>query len=192
LQERKQALVRDALREAAGRLSAARGFEAVTVGEIAALAGVSRRTFFRYYSSKEDVLLDGVDRLTDELLEAIARRPKRESPLVAVQRAMSLVVEGYAREPVLVSNVIVLMRDSTTLRRALLDRHSQLEGRLARLLAARLGISPKKDCTPALVASITRAVLDTVFNVWLDQGARSLVATVEDVFSKLRKLARRV
>jgi AcrR family transcriptional regulator len=52
LQERKQELVRSELFNAAWQLFGERGYEATTVAEIAAAAGVSRRTFFRYYASK--------------------------------------------------------------------------------------------------------------------------------------------
>ena len=61
LQERKQELVRAELFNAAWQLFGERGYEATTVAQIAAAAGVSRRTFFRYYASKEDVLVETSD-----------------------------------------------------------------------------------------------------------------------------------
>src|ERR1035437_5759799 len=58
LKLRKQQVVRDALSAAAERLFLSQGFEETTVEQIALAAGVSRRTFFRYYKSKEDVMVD--------------------------------------------------------------------------------------------------------------------------------------
>src|SRR5215207_10077227 len=68
LKARKQQVVRDALRSAAVDLFRKRGFEAITVEEIAQTAGVSRRTFFRYYESKEDVMVEHFDRGNKQLL----------------------------------------------------------------------------------------------------------------------------
>src|SRR5512133_1110731 len=67
LKARKQQVVRDALSAAAEELFLARGFEAVTVEEIARAAGVSRRTFFRYYESKEEVMAERADKLGEQL-----------------------------------------------------------------------------------------------------------------------------
>ncbi len=87
LQQRKQALVRAELARVAWDLFAARGYEATTVQTIARAAGVSRRTFFRYYSSKEDVLVETSDALADELLAEVAARPAGEAPL-SIRRAL--------------------------------------------------------------------------------------------------------
>ena len=88
LQERKQELVRAELASAAWKLFGQRGYEATTVTEIAAAAGVSRRTFFRYYSSKEDVLVEATDELAESMLASMAERPIEEPPLVAIERAL--------------------------------------------------------------------------------------------------------
>ncbi len=58
LAERKRQLVRDELTEAALKLLAFQGFEATTIDQMAAAAGLSRRTFFRYFQSKEDVIIE--------------------------------------------------------------------------------------------------------------------------------------
>ena len=78
LQERKQELVREELSRAAWALFRKEGYEATTVTEIARKAGVSRRTFFRYYASKEDVVVETSDELAEEVLVALAHRPAKE------------------------------------------------------------------------------------------------------------------
>src|SRR5512134_2512284 len=85
LQERKQELVRNELASAAWDLFGKKGYEATTVAEIAAAARVSRRTFFRYYASKEDVLTETTDELAEAMLAAMAERPRDEPPLVAIE-----------------------------------------------------------------------------------------------------------
>jgi hypothetical protein len=79
-----------------------------------------------------------------------------------------------------------MIRKTNALRRAMLERRNRMEERLAALLAKRLGTDPMKDSTPALLAFLTRALHDTAFNVWFDQGPRDVGAMVDDLFRKLR------
>ncbi len=167
-------------------LFAAEGYEATTVDEIARAAGVSRRTFFRYFASKENVLVETSDALAEDLLAAISRRPAHEPPLVAVHRALRPVVEARLADADQARAIIRLLRESRTLRRAMLERHARMEERLAAIMATRLGTDPRKDSTPALLAFVTRALLDTAFNVWFDQHPEDVGAMVDDLFRKLR------
>src|SRR5579872_4285563 len=75
LRERKKARTRASLREHALRLFRERGYQATTVEEIAAAAEVSPSTFFRYFPTKEDVVLR--DDLDTRMLEAFSRQPRR-------------------------------------------------------------------------------------------------------------------
>lgn len=186
LQRRKRELVRSEISRVAWDLFAADGYEATTVDEIARAAGVSRRTFFRYFASKEDVLVETSDALAEDLLAAVSRRPAHEPPLVAVHRALRPVVEARLADADQARAIIRLLRESRTLRRAMLERHARMEERLAAIMATRLGTDPRKDSTPALLAFVTRALLDTAFNVWFDQHPEDVGAMVDDLFRKLR------
>lgn len=189
LQQRKQALVRAELARAAWDLFAARGYEATTVQTIARAAGVSRRTFFRYYSSKEDVLVETSDALADELLAEVAARPAGEPPLESIRRALVPVLERRLATPELARGIMRLLRESRALRRAMLERHARMEERLAAHFARRLRVDPARDSTPALVAFLARALLDTAFNVWYDQGRRDVAALVDELFTTLAAVA---
>ncbi len=186
LQERKRDLVRDAIADAAWQLFAAEGYEATTVADIARAAGVSRRTFFRYFSSKEDVVVGTSDALAEDLLAAFARRPPDEPPLAAIQETLRPLVESRLADAPQARAIVRLLRESRTLRRAMLERHARLEERLAALLAERTGADRRKDPTPALLAFVTRALLDTAFNVWYDQRPRDVGAMVDGLFERLR------
>lgn len=190
LQERKQELVREELSRAAWELFTRKGYEQTTVAEIARAAGVSRRTFFRYHASKEDVLVATSDALAQAMLDAVAARPTREAALVAIRHALVQVLEREAQRPEFMKGIIRLLRESPALRRAMLDRHARMEERLAALLAERLGIDPDRDSTPALLAFLARAFFDTAFNVWYDQDRKDLRALVDELFAKLRALTR--
>ena len=171
---------------AAWPLFAARGYEATTVDAIARAACVSRRTFFRYFSSKEDVAVGTSDALAEDVLAALAARPPREPPLVAIQRSLRPVLASRLADPAEARAIVRLLRESRTLRRAMLERHARMEERLAALFAARARANPRKDPTPALLACLTRALLDTAFNVWFDQRPKDAGAMIDDLFRRLR------
>lgn len=190
LRERKQALVRAEIGRVAWDLFARRGYEATTVAEVAEAAGVSRRTFFRYYASKEDVLVETTDELAEEFLDLVARRPAREAPLLAIHRALLTVVEKWLVEDAALSRAIIrLLRESRTLRRAMLERHARMEERLAALLARRLRVNPARNSQPALLAFLARAMMDTAFNVWYDQRRKDVAVLVDELFASLAALA---
>ena len=190
LQERKQHLVRAELASAAWDLFGKKGYESTTVAEIAEAAGVSRRTFFRYYASKEDVVTETSDELAEAMLAAMAERPRDEPPLVSIQRALVPVLEPRLVLTERARTIIRLLRESRTLRRAMMERHALMEERLAAQLADRLGADPSKDSAPALLAFIARAMLDTAFNVWYDQGRKDVARLVAELFAILAEHTR--
>src|SRR2546425_12821489 len=75
LRERTRRAVRAELAELALGLFVERGYERTTVEDIAAAAGLSRRSFFRYFPTKEDVLFGDVDELAEQIAEDIRARP---------------------------------------------------------------------------------------------------------------------
>jgi AcrR family transcriptional regulator len=68
-------------------LFAARGYDDVSVADIATEAGMSSRTFFRYFSSKDDLILQYERRLHERLLRALRARPQEEGPVAALRAA---------------------------------------------------------------------------------------------------------
>ncbi|MEY9871950.1 AcrR family transcriptional regulator [Streptacidiphilus sp. MAP12-33] len=89
----------EALIEAAGRLFQERGYEATTVRDIAAAAGVGERTFFRYFPSKESLVLQQVRDLVPLLAAEIRDRPAAEPPLVALREALLEVAQRNGANP---------------------------------------------------------------------------------------------
>src|SRR5215510_12531407 len=91
LRERKKHQTRQLIFQTAARLFAARGFDAVTVAEVARAANVSEVTVFNYFPTKEDLFFAGMQFFEERLLEAVRERPAGEPVLTAFQR---LVVDG--------------------------------------------------------------------------------------------------
>ncbi|NWG15699.1 MAG: TetR family transcriptional regulator [Chloroflexi bacterium] len=184
LRSRKQQVVRDALSAAALELFLAHGFEAVTVEAIARTAGVSRRTFFRYYKSKEDVMVEYLDRDGERFLTELAARPLDEPPLLAIRNALIPAVAYGLQEPELVRDVTRLLRETNALRRALMERRNRFEERIAALMIQRLGTT-SADNTPILLAFLTRALNDTAINAWYDHETDDIRGLIDDLISRL-------
>jgi AcrR family transcriptional regulator len=91
LRERKKAKTRASIQAHALRLFADQGYHATTVEQIADAAEVSPSTFFRYFPTKEDVVL--YDQFDPQLIEAFLAQPAELSPVAAVRRALQLVFE---------------------------------------------------------------------------------------------------
>jgi AcrR family transcriptional regulator len=93
LRERKKQQTRQALIEAALRLFAEKGYDRTTIADIAAAADVSPRTFFGYFSAKEDVLFAGTDQRMAAIAEAFdAMPPQATNPLEAVRHLVEHVM----------------------------------------------------------------------------------------------------
>lgn len=88
LRDRHRAATQVALQEAAIRLFAAKGYRDTSVEEIAAEAGVSRSTFFRYFGSKEALIMQRSDRMGARFSELLHRRPPDEGALKALEEAL--------------------------------------------------------------------------------------------------------
>ncbi|MGQ5264823.1 TetR/AcrR family transcriptional regulator [Micromonospora sp. ZYX-F-536] len=93
LRERKKAATRLALHEAALRLAADQGIDAVTVEAIADAANVSRRTFSNYFSNKEQALFHGDTMRLHRLLQLIREQPATEPPWTVLSRAAERLTE---------------------------------------------------------------------------------------------------
>lgn len=93
LRESKKRETRQRISDVATAMFFARGFDAVTVEEIAAAANVSKMTVFNYFARKEDLLLDREDEVKLLLREAIGERPQGQSPIDALRRLVDRLYE---------------------------------------------------------------------------------------------------
>ena len=89
--------------DARGRLAAAamelfeeRGFEATTIADIAARAGLTKRTFFRYFADKREVLFSGTDALRETFVAGVAAAPADDCPLDAIAAGLDAMADLFA------------------------------------------------------------------------------------------------
>jgi AcrR family transcriptional regulator len=133
--ERKKRETSEAIQVAARRLFAAHGYAATTVQQIADEADVSERTLFRYFESKEDLLLPDVEAFFDGVESAIRARPIDETPLASIFEALAEVTDNSGLGPIFESGPAVDPVAARRLSKALVD----WEDRLSYVLLDRFG-----------------------------------------------------
>jgi AcrR family transcriptional regulator len=168
LHERKRQAVRSFLSEVALELLTDRDFESVTVDQIAAAAGVSRRSFFRYFASKEDVVLQYLDQMAERLRDAIVARPAGEAPVAAVHAALRPTVAAYVADANRALAVVRLLQRSPALRARELESRQQLRELVAEAIGRRLGLDHRAALRPRLLAGIALVPFDVAITTWLE------------------------
>jgi AcrR family transcriptional regulator len=177
--ERKRQLVRDELAEAAVRLLADQGFEQTTVDQIAAAVGLSRRTFSRYFESKEDVLVHMLAGAGTQLCTELRARPATEPPPLALRRALAPLTAFTAGHPEALS-VIRLILDTPPLHARLLERESHWQDDMTAILAQRAGLDPRTDLRPALAVGVALTAFRTALRHWADTNGTTDMNTLLD------------
>jgi TetR/AcrR family transcriptional regulator, regulator of mycofactocin system len=154
-----------------------RGFAAVTVEEIAAAAEISPRTFYRYFRTKEDVLLIKVRRRAEALKSALAKRPSDEPPLHSVRMAIESAVA--AEDPSYVRRwVAVVASAPSALRAAYGGCIVLIDAIIADFFASRLAL-PADALQPAMLAAAVGGIIQAAQNRWLFRGGNLVRALSE-------------
>ncbi|GII29797.1 acyl-CoA-like ligand-binding transcription factor [Planotetraspora mira] len=179
LRERKKAKTRRTIQEQALRLFAERGYEATTVEQIAEAAEISPSTFFRYFPTKEDVVIqDDYDPL---LIAAIVRQPADLSPLPAVRAAFRTALDELSPEELeqtLFRLKLSLSVPAVRVRTAE-GLFSTIDG-LAQAVAERSGADQDSPAVRTFVGAVMGAMLPAIFS-WVEQeGATSLPDLIDE------------
>lgn len=186
LRERHRKRTAADLEEAALRLFSEKGFDAVTIDDIAAAADVSRRTFFRYYASKEDVILSDHPKRLDELEAALDRRPADEPALTALRHAILSLAGSFEEQRDHMLRRFRLVTATPALEARSLCLQRNWETAVTGMLAQRMGVEPTKDLRPGVVAATTMAAMRMATNNWLSGGGEGdLPAIVADALDLL-------
>ena len=186
LRERKKIKLRRAIQTAALRLFETQGYEHTTVEQIAEAAETSTTTFYRYFPTKEDVVLD--NDASPRFEATVATRPAGEPLTATIRAAMAAVVAAAEAD-----------RDLTLARMRLVATVPALESRyageerrtidvLTRLLANHTG-RPADDYQLELVAYVLAGVVFTASRRWVaEQGATPLASLVDQALTTIEPL----
>ena len=178
LRERKKARTRAAIREHALRLFRENGYQRTTVEQIAAAAEVSPSTFFRYFPTKEDLVLQ--DDMDTRMIEAFERQPSDLSPLSAVRAAVREMFDSYTEADLeTLGETTVLTLTVPEVRARAMDEFARTIGVIAEALAKRSG-RPADDLAVRTAAGAIIGVMMSLTMPW--EGWSSDWQTFEDLF----------
>jgi len=174
---------RGRLERAAFELFAEQGFSATTVPEITARAGLTTRTFFRYFADKREVFFAG-DEIPELARRVLAAAPPGLDPVVLLEQGLRQVAadrfDGHRDE-------VRLRRDLVDADPSLRERDAQKRADLVAVLRPGLQARGVDALEAALLAELTVVVLHVAMRAWLDDPAEeSMSDVVSRCFTRLR------
>lgn len=171
---RKARRTREALAQHAFDLVLDRGLKNVTVEEIAQAADVDRRTFSRYFPSKEAAVLDAVRGDGDRINRALRERPVAEPPLIAYRLAVLDWLGDPEAEPwhlrPRIFDLLIMAEEEPTLYAAYHHIRVDAQEESVRIIAERLGVDPRQDLRPAVAVAAGAGALLAAQAAWVRGG----------------------
>ena len=179
---RKQDVVRQEIWNAAIDLFYSEGFDGVTVEQIALRAGVSRRTFFRYFASKEDVLASAVNGYVEALVELVMHdnsdSPGFEVAKGAIPKALEPCIHSTER-------VMHIAKRSISARNAHIHQGSIVHDKLVQAFAHRVGRAGRWNLEDRVLAHLTLLGTSLSVEMWLENDHRYLDEIVSEAFASI-------
>lgn len=166
-----------------------KGFEETTIDEIVDPLAVSKRTFFRHFATKEDLVFGWYEELTDELVRALEARPKGETPFESVCETLLSLLHYYDENPKWALTMSRLAKATPALVGKSYEKRSIWEGELAKVLARRLPNTPTKDLTARVTVAAALAAFTCGIDEWTDsRGKANVRACLDRAFAVVRNV----
>jgi AcrR family transcriptional regulator len=181
LRDRASRAVRAEVAEVAMRLFQEHGFDKTTVDQIAAAAGLSRTSFFRYFATKEDVILGHLVELKQRLLVELAGRPEQEPVWRSLRRAFDVLVEEAVAVPEHGLAAARMLHDTPSLRCRQLGKQLGWLDALVPEVARRLGVADAaSDARPRALAAAALGCLNAAVDLWtVSDGSLDLAVLLD-------------
>jgi AcrR family transcriptional regulator len=188
LRERKKLATRKAIHQAAFDLVSAHGFSGITVEAISDRAGVAPRTFWSYFSSKEDAVIDHDPERAGALADALLSRPQDEDPLTALRNVLVDDLSQKWPDAEIAHRRYELIRSNPQLMAAAAATYDEIERQLVSALAERLGCDPEADLFPGVMVSTAWGAFRIAHRRWGDPAeSRGLLELLDDAFDQLKR-----
>jgi AcrR family transcriptional regulator len=166
LRERKRRLTRQLISDAATTMFTTRGFDNVKISEVAERVGVSEKTVYNYFPTKEALVLDTADESIERLTQALRERRPEESMTDAVLRALKADTARFDDAPGELTEFIPkfaqMINGTPTLRAAWLELHDRLANVVRDELAAQADVDPSEP-EPAVAGRALVGLADVAF-----------------------------
>ncbi len=162
------------------------GFDGTTVDDIAAAAGISRRTYFRYFGSKDESLLSGMQELGILVAEALRRMPTSAPPLTALRDAYLEVEASLAEFPDRQRALGKMLRTNPRVHGALMLVQLEWVEDLTEVLTSRH--DGEELVSDRLLAHMAMDAWNLAIDRWLDEPGSSLHAQAVHTFGALMAL----
>lgn len=186
LRERTRRAVQKEITDAANALFVERGYEATTIDDIAAAVGISQRSVFRYFQTKEEIVVGKFDFVAEEMLEVLRARPASEPVWESLRRVFDLLVP-YVDEPgkhEVAEPMQRIVFSTPPLFASYLQKLQQMQDAVVRALLERAetaGIPyADDDPTPRALAAAAFGCLVAAQHSWLAGGAKASFAETLD------------
>jgi AcrR family transcriptional regulator len=170
LRERKKERTRHTLVAAGMRLFAERGFQSVTVADIAAEADIATRTFHRYFPDKVELLFARDQELRETVRVALEQDPPGADPVVVMRSVLTAIGAHLADHHAELVTRDRLLMGVPVLRNRELAKRAATEQLVAEHLARRLGVVIDQDVRPRWWAGVAFATFTAGYQAWLAQG----------------------
>jgi AcrR family transcriptional regulator len=182
-----RASVRAKIARAVFTVFAERGFEETTASEAAEAAGISRASFFRYFSSKEEAVFAAQEAMGEEIAAALAERPAEEGAWTALRRAFDAAVRNYEQSPSETLARVRLALSTPALRAHDLERQLQWRHGIAQVLIKRLQME-EEDVRADALAGAALAAFSAAVSAWAERGEEAdLIALIDETFGAVRQ-----
>lgn len=185
LRERKGRETRQRIADAALRLFLADGYDGTTLDAIAEAAGISRRTFFSYFKSKDDIILFGLDADLAMLLADLLKTSPDVPPLDAVRDVMVKRIARYTSEQMIAIDNLMMSSESLLVRKQ--AHYAQQELALFNALCE-VWRQPERRPALRIVAMVSIGAMRVALAAWREQTGqrRSAAKFLEEAFDSLR------
>jgi AcrR family transcriptional regulator len=194
LRERTRQAVRAELSRCAMDLFAADGYESTTVAQVARAAGMSERSFFRYFGSKEELALASQEQIGRLLAETLAERPAAEPPWLALRRAFDPIVAAIDDSDGRARRLVGMLHGAPELRGGQLSRQHEWAMLLAPHVAAHLPAAETAAAPGLRATAIAGAAImcyQMAQTAWIEaNGSISMSTLLDDAMDAVAGMAR--